>query len=195
MFKHLRVVLIPLLNRVIIFRDPCHCKYRVAELFVRFLFIELREHLICPLHRRHTDHAPLAFIVHRVRHEVRHFGVVSPVRRFDLFSVDICHDPRRIGEDRDIAGSAVVLVLDLVVLPLWHFRQRFHALVLIGHLCDVIVTPLDADSSRTRFISAFHDLPHKGRVTDVRSDHDRLALLDVHTLYHHKIRKLVIHFF
>ena len=186
MFDQLFVVQLPLGDGIVVFRDPRHGEDRIPELLKGLFFGKFREHCFGPVHRRHADHAPLAFVVHGVADQVGHLGIISPVRGFDLLAVCTGHDAGLVGEDRYVAGSAVVLVLGLVVLPLRDLREHFHGLILIRHQRQVVVMPLDADIFCAGFVRAFRDHFHKSGVLHVRVYDDRLVLLHVCAFSHHK---------
>ena len=189
------VMQVPLGNRIIVFRDPCHSENRVSEFLESLFFRQVGEHYFGPLHRRHADHTPLPLIVHSVTHKVRHFRVISHIGGLDLLAVHAGHDPGLVRQDRDIAGAVVMLYFGLVIFPLRHLGQHFFALVLVCHPREVAVVPLDAHISGPGLIRALHDLFHESRVLHVRPYYYRLVLLNIYTFAHHELRQFVVHFF
>ena len=144
-FDEVSVVLIPVRDGVVVFRDPRHREDRIAELLEGFVFGQVGEHYFGPAHGGHADHAPLPLVVHRVVEQVTHLGVISDLGGLHLLAVDVGHDAGLVRKNRNIAGAFVVLIFRLVISPLRNFGQRFFRLVLISHLGQVVVFPLDGD--------------------------------------------------
>ena len=192
---HFFVMLVPLGDGVVVLRNSCHGKNSVSE-FLKGLFLrQIGEHCFGPIYGRHADDAPLTLVVHGVADQVRHLGVVGHVGCFDLLAVHVGHDAGLVGQDRDVAGAVVVLGLGLVVLPLRHLGQHLRGLVLVCHLGEVVVVPLDGDVFGAGLIGALCDLLHERRVLHMRPDDQGLILLHICAFAHHELRKFIVHLF